>query len=65
MKAALEILLKCLAGLGHGSDGVREECRCCAQLPPSLSLPSDLPLLTFLAFQMETMSFNFLDSSEE
>lgn len=65
MKEAVEILLKCLAGLEQGSDGVREECSCYAQLPPSLSLPSDLPLWVFYAFQMEAMSFNLLDSSEE
>lgn len=35
------------------------------QRHPSLSLPSDLPLLVFLTFQMETMGFNLLDSSEE
>lgn len=35
------------------------------QRRPSLSLPSDLPLLVFLTFQMEAMGFILLDSSEE
>lgn len=49
----MEIVLKCLTAFEQGPKS------------SSQSLPGDLPLLVFLAFQRETMGFNLLDSSQE